>query len=494
MHFLARRALVWLRRDLRLSDNTALWVAARECETVACAFVLDAEQLRGERAGAAIVTAFLRALADLRTALRERGSDLVLLEGACAAELTSCAERLGADALYYAEDVEPAARSRDARVETAFRGSGRSAVACRDHAYYWADEIRQGTGKPYAVFTPYKRRWLERHAADPRAPLPSERIPAGRFLPRELLGRTRSLPTPQDYGHEPLPGFPLVGESAARALLARFVAGPIRAYQRERNVPALAGTSHLSPHLRAGTIGIRSCVAAAAEARAGAPDAAARLGAETWLSELIWRDFYLQILANFPHVARGPFLPAARNIPWRGAEADFEAWAQGRTGYPIVDAAMVQLNTTGWMHNRLRMIAASFLTKHLLLDYRRGERYFEQRLADADLAANNGGWQWAASTGTDAAPYFRIFNPTLQGEKFDPQGTFVRAMLPGLAALPAKYVHAPQTLPPLLANELGFALGRDYPEPIVPHAYARARALAAFEPVLGRKRADGDGA
>jgi deoxyribodipyrimidine photo-lyase len=477
-----RRALVWLRRDLRLADNTALWTAAESGAGLVCAFVLDPALLRGERAGAPLVAAFFDALGDLRARLRERGSDLALLEGDVSAALGALAARLRLDTLVYAEDVEPSARARDAAVAAAFRAHGRGVVAVRDHALYWAGDVRQGSGKPYTVFTPYKRRWLERLAADPRPPLPSQGLPEARFLSRETLGPTREIPTPEDYGHRRLPGFPRVTEGEAARLLARFCAGPIAAYERERNAPALDATSHLSPHLRAGTIGIRTCVAAALNAQSGA---GAALGAQTWLSELIWRDFYLQILANFPRVAEEPFLASARAIPWRRADDDFAAWCEGRTGYPLVDAAMAQLNATGWMHNRLRMVVASFLTKHLLIDYRRGERYFERHLADADLASNNGGWQWAASTGTDAAPYFRVFNPTLQSERFDPDGTFIRALLPQLAALPAEYVHAPETLPPLEAARIGFFLGRDYPAPIVEHAYARNRAIAAFKLVLG---------
>ena len=206
-----------------------------------------------------------------------------------------------------------------------------------------------------------------------------------------------------------------------------------------------------------------------------------------WLGELIWRDFYHQLLAAHPRVAREPFVSAANAIAYVNDDGAYRAWCEGRTGYPIVDAAMAQLNETGWMHNRLRMIVASFLTKHLLIDYRLGERYFEQHLADADLAANNGGWQWSASTGTDASPYFRVFNPTLQGTTFDPDGAFVRAMLPALRAVPANYVHRPWALPPLLQAEYGCVIGRDYPAPIVEHAWARQRALAVYGNALGRK-------
>jgi deoxyribodipyrimidine photo-lyase len=256
--------------------------------------------------------------------------------------------------------------------------------------------------------------------------------------------------------------------------LRAFVAGPISHYAAARNLPACEGTSRLSPHLRAGTIGIRACVAAARDV----------VGAEAWLGELAWRDFYHQLLVHAPRVADEPFIEAAKRIVYRDDESAWTAWTTGTTGYPIVDAAMLQLITTGWMHNRLRMIVASFLTKHLLIDYRRGERFFEQHLADADLAANNGGWQWSASTGTDAAPYFRVFNPILQGKTFDPDGAFVRAQLPVLMRVPVRYVHEPWTMPPLIAAEACCRIGIDYPEPIVDHAAARARALRVYGDAL----------
>ncbi len=228
----------------------------------------------------------------------------------------------------------------------------------------------------------------------------------------------------------------------------------------------------------------RTCARARSEfARASRPRVRPTEPA-TWLGELAWRDFYHQLLVHAPRVATEPFLEAAKTIAYRDDERAWAAWTTGTTGYPIVDAAMVQLTATGWMHNRLRMIVASFLTKHLLIDYRRGERFFEQHLADADLAANNGGWQWSASTGTDSAPYFRVFNPTLQGKTFDPDGAFVRAMLPVLARVPVRYVHEPWTIPPLLAAEAGCRIGIDYPEPIVDHVTARERALAVYGAAL----------
>ncbi len=467
--------VVWLRRDLRLDDHAALAAAARRCERVTCVFVLDPALLRGERMGAPIVQFFFDALTGLRAQLRGLGSDLALLEGDMARELVRYVREHAVQAVFYAADTDPAMRERDARVTQALEGAGCRVRACSDIVYAAADDVLQANGRCYTVFTPYRRKWTALANARPQPPIPSLRLVRGRLSAATLIGPARDVPRPEDYGHASSTHYPRGGSDAAHALLAAFAGGPIAAYADARNVPALEGTSRLSPHLRAGTIGIRTCVAAAQAA-----------AADVWLGELVWRDFYHQLLVHAPRVASEPFVAAARNIAFRDDDAAWQAWTAGATGYPIVDAAMVQLNTTGWMHNRLRMIVASFLTKHLLIDYRHGERYFEQHLADADLAANNGGWQWSASTGTDAAPYFRVFNPTLQGKTYDPGGTFVRRMLPALARVPERYIHEPWTMPPLIAAEAGCIIGRDYPAPIVDHAQARERALATYARALSR--------
>jgi deoxyribodipyrimidine photo-lyase len=471
-------AIVWLRRDLRLRDNVALAHALRESERVVLAFNLDPGLLGSERVGVPIVQTFFEALAALRADLRARGSDLALLEGDFARNLGVLAERLDARAVFYNLDYEPAAIARDEAVEAALRARGIESHASLDHVVFAADEIRTDAGEPYKIYTPYARRWRERYAAEPRPPVDSLAGLDAALVPRAQIGETRELPTPQAYGFTPLHGVDRCSEAHARALLERFLDGPVLHYKDRRDIPAQPGTSRLSIQLRAGTIGIRECVARAYEAAARARGGAAeQVG--TWINELIWRDFYQMVLQAFPYVESGPFVKAAAALAWSDDDEHFAAWCEGRTGYPIVDAAMRQLNTTGWMHNRLRMIVASFLTKDLLIDWRRGERYFEQHLADADLAQNNGGWQWAASTGTDAAPYFRIFNPVLQSKKFDPDGTFIRAMIPELAHVTGDAIHAPWEAGPL-------ALG-SYPPPIVDHREMRARTLAVYEPVLGRK-------
>jgi len=450
------RSIVWLRRDLRLRDNVALAEAAAASGQIVVAFNVDPLLLRSERVGAPIVQTFFDALDGLRQELRALGSDLALLEGDFGANLAALAQRLGAQAVFFNRDFEPRAIARDARVAGELKTVGVDVRTFLDHVVFDATEVRTDGGDAYKVYTPYARRWRERYAAQPRPPVDSLSALRGKLLDAATIGATRAIPQLRDFGFDRLEGVERCSERTALAALDAFLAGPAERYARDRDYPAVDGTSRLSVQLRAGTIGIRTAVARAYVANAG-----------KWLGELIWREFFQTILATFPRVEREPFIEIAAQIPWIDDDAAFAAWCEGRTGYPIVDAAMRQLNTTGWMHNRLRMIVASFLTKDLLIDWRRGERYFEQRLADADLAQNNGGWQWAASTGTDAAPYFRIFNPVLQSKKFDPDGAFIRRMLPELAKVPDESIHEPR-------------------DPIVDHAAARERALAAYASVLGR--------
>lgn len=453
-------AIVWLRRDLRLSDNVALYEACSRSARVWIAFVLNPPLLESERMGAPLRSVFFDALAALREDLRERGSDLVLLRGDFAEQLCALAKRTGAQALYYNEDYEPEAIARDAAVTKALEKQRVRMHASLDHVYFGADEVVRPDGAPYRMFTPYKRRWLDRRAIGRRIPVPSAIAANGKLASSEEIGETQPVPAADG-------AFPRAGEAIARRGFEAFLDGPISRYAELRDFPQADATSRLSPQLRAGTIGIRTCVESAFALRESSP-AAARTSIDAWISELVWREFYQMILRRFPSVATSPFLPQAERIAWDTPGERFERWCEGKTGYPIVDAAMRQLNTTGWMHNRLRMITASFLTKHLLVDWRMGERYFETHLADADLAQNNGGWQWAASTGTDAVPYFRIFNPTSQSRRFDPDGTFLKRMLPELEGLPPEHIHEPRNA-------------------IVEHAAARARALAAYGEAFTRR-------
>lgn len=465
-------SIVWLRRDLRLADNASIARACERSRAVCLAFVVNPPLLAEARMGAPLVSVFFDALTHLRAGLRRRGSDLVVLIGDFAGELLALAKRVDASAVFYNEDYEPEAIARDAAACKAFEAAGLDVHPSLDHVYFGADEVTHG-GDPYRIYTPYKRRWLEQRAIAPRLPFPSLQMLERKLMGRESLGCSDPAPRPEDFGFDTDSQYPRASEARAAELLTAFLApqGPATRYRCLRDYPAEAGTSFLSPQLRAGTIGIRTCVESAFARCADAdPDSCANV--LTWIGELVWRDFYQAILKHFPRVAGESFQPVGDRVAWSYAEGDFHAWCNGLTGYPIVDAAMRQLNQTGWMHNRLRMVTASFLTKHLLIDWRLGERYFERRLADADLAQNNGGWQWAASTGTDAVPYFRIFNPTAQSKRFDSDGDFIRKFVPELRDLPAQSIHEPWRLPV-----------PGYPQPIVDHARARERAIAAFQAV-----------
>ncbi len=481
--------LVWLRRDLRAHDHAALCHALRQCRRVWCVFVFDTDILqplleRGLQADRR-VEFIHESLIDLDEQLRALGRSngtegvgLLVRHGRAVEQIPRLAAQLGVQAVFVNHDDEPAALTRDARVLGELAHQGVLLHSHKDHLLFERRELLNQSGQPFTVFTPYKSAWLqalheshmrphpvERHA-DALAPCPADSPPgvpsleAIGFAPsnlRELKIRT--------------------GSRGALALLEDFLER-IEHYQQARDFPALKGPSYLSVHLRFGTLSIRQAVAAAYGMHLQG-----MVGASTWLSELIWREFYHQILANFPHVVERAFKPAYDRIRWehgKAAQAHFAAWCEGRTGYPLVDAAMLQLKQTGYMHNRLRMVAASFLCKDLGLDWRWGERHFAEHLIDFDLAANNGGWQWCASSGCDAQPYFRIFNPLLQSEKFDPQGKFIRRYLPLLAALPTAALHAPWKAQAADLAAAGVVLGRDYPKPLVDHASARLRTLERY--------------
>ena len=457
----------WIRRDVRLHDNAALAAATARGGAVIPLFVVDPGVLesrlhRSAGRRRAVLCAGLRAL-DRDLALR--GARLVVRRGRPAAVLEALVRESGARAVVAEADASPYARRRDAAVRRAVPLELVGSTSVRHPA-----EVVKDDGTAYTVFSPFKRAWLARP------------LPAARDL---LPAPARMAPVPDALGSEGLPddgeavaGFP-PGEAEARRRVQAFVRGPIHRYDTERDRVDHDGTSALSPYLRFGMVSARTAVVAALDAGA-AGDPRARSGADVWLSELVWRDFYLSILFHHPHVLREAFDPRFRRLGHRRAVPDLAAWQQGRTGYPVVDAAMRQLAATGWIHNRARMIVASFLTKHLLLDWRDGEAWFMAQLLDGDPAANNGGWQWTAGVGTDPAPYFRVFNPVLQGKRCDPEGTWVRRWLPELARVPAERIHEPWTLTPLEQRAAGCVIGRDYPAPIVEHHTARERALAAY--------------
>jgi len=455
----------WFRRDLRLADNTALRHAATAGERLVPVFVLDDAILARRDTGAARVRFLLENLHALAAGLAARGSRLIVVRDDPAVVLPRVARAVGATAVHWNMDYEPYARARDVRVAEALAAAGIRALAWKDQVLFEENEILTGTRRPFTVFTPYARAWRAQKAAGPKEapPLPP---------PPDLAGvASTGLPAPSDLGFASAANLPEAGEAAALARLRTFVDRDLHDYERRRNLPGERGTSGLSPYLRFGVVSVRTVHAATA---------GRSLGARTFTTELIWRDFYQQLLFHHPNVERQAFKPALRTLAWENDRGLFAAWQRGETGFPIVDAAMRQLRATGWMHNRCRMVVASFLTKDLLIDWRWGERHFMRELVDGDLAANNGGWQWAASTGTDAQPWFRIFNPTSQGEKFDPDGAYVRRWVPELAAVPNRWIHQPWALGAPEAAKAGLVLGKTYPERIVLHEERRPRALAMY--------------
>jgi deoxyribodipyrimidine photo-lyase len=476
----AAGSLVWFRRDLLDDDQAALAGALSAGGPVHCAFVFDREILDGLRSPDDRRVEFIHgSVVELDARLRARGGGLLVRHGRARETIPVLARELGVATVHANHDYEPAARDRDAAVADALAEAGIGFATSKDQVIFERDEVLSQAGSPFAVFTPYKRAWLAKltpaslapHRVDPVAGTlsrPPARLDIGVPALEALGFRRTNLAA---LGVTP-------GQSGGRALWTAF-RRRIDRYRELRDFPARKGPSYLSVHLRFGTVSIRELVAYA-HARSLAPGGD---GAATWLSELIWREFYAQILWHHPRVADHAFKPALDDLAFRNDPVRFAAWREGRTGYPIVDAAMRQIARTGYMHNRLRMIAASFLVKDLLVDWRAGERYFAQALIDYELASNNGGWQWAASTGCDAQPWFRVFNPVTQSRRFDPGGAFIRRYVPEVAALDDDGIHAPWTVPPAIQHAKGVVVGRDYPPPIVDHANARLEALALY----GRK-------
>ncbi len=466
-------ALVWFRRDLRLNDHAALHHALANHDRVHCAFMFDKAILgnllqRGLKQNRRVE--FMHAaLVDLNEELHQHGSTLIFRHGLAEDEIPRLANELAVSDIYVNRDYDPAAIARDAAVAKKLAADSRTLHEYKDQVIFDRDEVLTLSATPFSVFTPYKNAWLKR--------LIAQDLNAFETASRMHLlapAPASALPTLQQLGFEASNLDELripTGAGGAQRLFRDFVER-IDHYAERRDFPALKGPSYLSAHLRFGTISIRQLAAYA--------HAQSSRGAQTWLSELIWRDFYHMILWHHPQVADHAFKPAFDSIEWDVAPDLLAAWCEGRTGYPLVDAAMKQLNHSGWMHNRLRMVTASFLTKDLGIDWRLGEQYFHDQLIDYDLAANNGGWQWAASTGCDAQPWFRIFNPITQSEKFDRDGKFICRYLPELAKVPAKQLHAPWKMSADQQESCGVIIGQDYPAPVLDHAVARQRTLDRF--------------
>ncbi len=485
-------SLVWFRRDLRDFDHAALHHALRGSRRVYGVFIFDADILDDLRSAGLTADrrlAYLHAaVSELDVALRKMGGALLVRHARAVDAIPELARTLRVDAVFANHDYEPQAIARDALVAERLSADGMQWHSFKDQVIFEKDEVLTQSARPYSVFTPYKRAWLKKlHASEHTENAFGALAP----YPIESLRHHLAMPPPElDLPIPPLEqiGFAAInpdalplppGMSGGEKMLGEF-ASRLAHYDKTRDFPAIDGTSRLSVHLRFGTVSIRTLARLAARAiRMGEGSS----GAAVWLSELIWRDFYFMILHHHPHVVERAFKPAFDRIEWVQGEAAlslFRAWCEGQTGYPLVDAAMAQLNQTGFMHNRLRMVTASFLIKDLGIDWRWGERYFASKLNDFDLAANNGGWQWAASSGCDAQPYFRIFNPVTQSERFDPQGQFIRRHLPQLRKLDNKSIHAPWLALTSSLLRASIELGKHYPLPIVAHENARQQSLARY--------------
>ncbi|MBN1583647.1 MAG: deoxyribodipyrimidine photo-lyase [Anaerolineae bacterium] len=471
-------AIWWVRRDLRLYDNEALSMALSQSDLVIPAFILDPHLLT-LYAGSKRIGFLFGGLRQLDGDLRARGSRLIVKRGEPGQALAQLVAESNAKAIFAEQDFSPYARQRDAQVARAVPLQLVGSPVLRPPGV-----VLKVDGTPYTVFTPFSRKW--KTFSPPRV---DELCTVPDHL--SVLPHVSSLPIPSQADVADLDlasglDFP-PGEIEAQRRLDSFITGhdpPVYRYAEQRDRLDLNGTSALSPYLRFGMLSARQAIVAAYDAIDSAPSVAARTGAESWLNELIWREFYTSILYHFPHVRERSFRSKLQSIRWQNDETYYEAWCAGRTGYPVVDAAMRQLASSGWMHNRARMIVASFLAKDLLIDWRWGERHFMQHLLDGDPAANNGGWQWTAGTGTDAAPYFRVFNPILQGRRYDPQGAFVRRWVPELSQVPERFIHTPWKMSIKDQRRYGCTIDQDYPTPIVDHKAARERALAAYRTAM----------
>ena len=462
------RVIHWFRSDLRIADNTAFAAACRRADALASVFVMDDTLLQVHREAHPRLRFLYACLGDLAAALEAAGSRLIVVRGAPHRCLPALARACKASLVTWNRDYGPYAKHRDRMVRDALERDGVQVRTYKDRVIFEGDELRTVQGGTYTVYAYFRRAWWRRYQAGPPRIAPAPALPACiAGAPGDALPRLRGRGVRTDKTD-----IPRGGAAPARERLDAFLDGAAHRYHVDRDYPAVAGTSRLSPYLRFGAISVRECVRAGL-ARA-ADDPGAEEGVRTWIDELVWREFYHAILDAHPRVLDGAFREAYDMLEWDDDADRLQAWQAGMTGYPIVDAGMRELAATGWMHNRARMIVASFLTKDLHIDWRAGERWFMHRLVDGDPASNNGGWQWAASTGTDAQPYFRIFNPTSQGERFDPGGEYVRRWVPELEGLGGKAVHRPWTAP---------LESRAYPAPIIDHARERAIALARFRAV-----------
>jgi deoxyribodipyrimidine photo-lyase len=458
-----RPIIIWFRRDLRIDDNPALFHAAAQGAPVIPLFVFDAGLVRSLPSDGAAFDFQAEALAELDEGLRALGGKLVTRRGSVQKVHESLIRETQPAALYYNRDYEPYARVRDQEIESLYHRFDIEVRSFADVVVHEPHEVLTGKGTPFVVFTPYANAWKKlEHPKPLRKPksITTPRLTTQGLLGAAELGRRTSIHEPAFRG----------GEKKAHHLWHRFLRSKIKDYEKSRDIPSVEGTSRLSAHLRFGCISVRrvldDCIRLQNQARSTALSAVSK-----YVDELIWREFYQAVLYHYPELVIRSYRAEFDSMPWKMDGRMFDAWCRGATGFPLVDAGMRQLNRTGWMHNRVRMVVASFLTKDLRHDWRLGASYFEKMLMDIETASNNGGWQWAASTGVDPKP-LRIFNPRLQAERFDTEGLYIKTFVPELRSVPVKFIHAPHTMPPALQKEVGCVIGKDYPHPIVDHAVA----------------------
>lgn len=469
-------ALFWFRNDLRLTDNPALLAAAAARRPIVAVYVLDEVNAGDWAMGGASRWWLHHSLTSLAEDLKAVGGAVVLRRGDAGSIIPELAAQTGAASVYWNRAYEPGAIARDTAIKKALTDAGVEARSFKGALIVEPWEIATKQGNPYKVYTPFWKSLKASHAPAE----PAGRPQALKFAPAprsDQLADWALEPSKPDWSGGLVEAW-TPGEAGAQGRLGAFIQHAMADYDHARNLPAVRGTSGLSPHLHFGEISPRQVWHAVRGAKGG--DSA---DADSFLSEIAWREFSYNLLYHFPSLPDENFQPRFDRFEWTGQDEAFDAWTMGRTGYPIVDAGMRELWHTGWMHNRVRMITGSFLIKDLFIHWRRGEAWFWDTLVDADLASNAAGWQWVAGSGADAAPYFRIFNPVSQGEKFDPNGDYVRKWVPELGKLPKRAIHAPWTADRDTLARAGVTLGRDYPQPIVDHAEARKRALAEFEKI-----------
>ncbi len=473
------KTIWWIRRDMRLDDNPTLQRALRS-DALLPVYVHALDEEAPWQLGGAQKWWLARSLASLARALEQAGSRLVILEGETAKTLSDLARKLGASEVVWSRRFEPAALAQEARVEGALDSAGIKWSSYLANHLFDPEEIATQTGNPYQVYTPFSRNVRARGTPAQPKPAPAS-LPPVDGAPKGVTIASLGLEPKLDWAKR-FPELWTPGEQGAQAHLKRFNDTALAAYPTGRDEPSTTGTSLLSPHLAFGEVGIRRVWHASAGAK-GSPPAST----DKFHAELLWREFATHVLVHFKHTDLKPLRPEYARFPWRKDAAGLKAWQRGQTGYPLVDAGMRQLWGTGWMHNRVRMVVASFLVKHLLLPWQDGARWFWDTLVDADLANNSLGWQWAGGCGADAAPYFRIFNPTSQAEKFDADATYIKRWVPELARVPAKFALEPWEAPPLALAGAGVTLGETYPNPIVEHGMARERALGALSTISKSK-------